>query len=302
MSITRNAQEGVSLLLQGDLDGAERRLQAAEREMFRSGLLVQACGITLARAQLALIKGDREAAERLLTHVRGTPKALDDDMVRAQYELVQARLAQGAEDAQARVAQASQAVAGADLGQLRERFNTLAMALPNDEALQQARIAGAMADQIGLLAAGAWELQLAWAAFKAGDWRAGMVRMQSWISGAKTHQERAMGHLVMATGLELNERRDEALIAATNARTEAVKGREVQLYQSAALSMCRLYQHRDDKVEMFLTATRAWKSLDQLLGEGAGGLFRDLLVGWRQEWGEARWQEAVAEATRRGGV
>ena len=53
---------------------------------------------------------------------------------------------------------------------------------------------------------------------------------------------------------------------------------------------------------MFLVATRAWKSLDQLLGEGAGGLFRDLLVGWRREWGEERWQEVLAEASRRGGV
>lgn len=290
MTISDDARAGIAALTAGRLDEAETHLRRAELGLTGRGLLVQAAGMTLARAQLALLRGDADQAIALIDAL--PPAALVDPAVANQRGLLLSRLRPGA---------APTPSTPFDPEGLRRRVEELIAASPDAEALENARLAAAALAPIQRLAEQAAGVQEAQAWFQAGDVDRAVAKLSELGQKATDPRERALYQLMLATGLERAGRRDQALLAARLAREEATRGREPQLYTHASVSLCRLHMARGEQIEAFLAATRAWKSLEALLGEGQGALFQSLLLGFQREWGPARWAEVLAEAERRGG-
>ncbi len=105
--------------------------------------------------------------------------------------------------------------------------------------------------------------------------------------------DQAAGHLLIATGLELNGHIDLARLAAERARAFAVQAIDAALYKQAAWSLCRLAGRQGDRLALVQAVGRALRSLESLEGEGAGRIFEDLLHALRADWGEAGWAEVV---------
>jgi hypothetical protein len=90
-----------------------------------------------------------------------------------------------------------------------------------------------------------------------------------------------------------------------DARDEAVKARDPLLYAVAAALLAAAYATADDKVNAYAVAIRGLVSLEDLLGEGAGLLFANILKSFRKAWGTKTYEDtakAYVERRKKGAI
>ena len=90
-----------------------------------------------------------------------------------------------------------------------------------------------------------------------------------------------------------------AITALGPARRCAVEAVDPTLYVGAAMLLATAHALADQHVEAFAVCMRAEVSLEDLMGEGAGRLFREYLESFRAGWGEAYFAEVARSYVRR---
>lgn len=290
-------QRGLEALSKGRLDEAERHLADAEAWVRSRGLSEQALGLTVARARLAATRGERGRAEELLDEVATSASFEDHPTLKAQVASLRARLASGPEraDALREALDAARTGEGEGLAAAVERHLADGASGAGGVTTDTARVARSLASA----ASQAQVLHTAWLAYQAGLIAEADDAVAEWLETVRDPGERVMGHLMQSAGHQLGGDVEGAWAAAEAARRDAVAGRRAELYSFAVMTLCHLADQVGDRAAQVFFAVRAWQSLDQLLGEGGGAAFQELLGRWRRAWGSEAFEAAMADAEAR---
>lgn len=98
---------------------------------------------------------------------------------------------------------------------------------------------------------------------------------------------------------------EESLRHLRDAREQCVAARDPLLYSVAAALLSAAYATADDKVNAYAVAIRGLVSLEDLLGEGAGLLFSNILRSFHTAWGDETYRDtanAYIERRKKGAI
>ncbi len=290
----KRGREILEALLKGDHEPALRMLEASYAT---SKDPVDRLRFGLARTRL-LVSGNRlDEARAMLVRLENDLADAGDGVLAWRAQVALERVVVAARSGDLDEAREALASVPNDLGGVPDEPMTRAVqevaglaALRGSPLLEDAR---KLLDAVHPVNRAGVEANLLLAEGKATRARELLVRELKRLEGQTSFEVRAGLLLQLAVLSILSGRYKQAVSRLKEARTCAVQASDVYLYLAAAALLVISYASLEDRLNAYAVCMRAMVSLEDLLGQDGGRMFREFLGAFRKAWGENAYREVA---------